>query len=63
MYSDSMTKKQAIIRAGSGAELGRILNASRQSVHQWPDNKIPELYMYRLREARPAWFVPKVKAV
>jgi hypothetical protein len=57
-----MTKKQAIKLAGSGAELGRIVGASRQVVHSWAKNKIPELYMYRLKEKKPEWFLAKVAA-
>ena len=55
-----MTKKQAIKRAGSASELARILGVSRQSVNQWPGTQLPELMAYRLKDARPEWFKPKV---
>lgn len=57
-----MTKKQAIKLAGTASELSRILGVSRQSVNQWPGPKLPELMAYRLKDARPAWFLPKAVA-
>jgi len=56
-----MTKSEAIARAGGNASvLARILGLTPQAVYLWPDDRIPPLHVYRLRELRPEWF-PKEK--
>jgi hypothetical protein len=49
-----MHLQTAIKRAGSKAELARILGLTRQAVHGW--RRIPPLRLYQLRELRPKWF-------
>ena len=51
-----MTKSEAIRRAGSQAELARLLGISPQAVSKWPGDKLPALQRYRLKELRPRWF-------
>jgi DNA-binding XRE family transcriptional regulator len=53
-----MNKRQAVKRAGSQAELARILGISKQAVCQWGDD-LPRLQFYRLRDLRPTWFRAK----
>jgi len=49
-----MTKQEAIEKAGSQAELARILGVTRGAVFLW--KKIPPLRIYQLKELRPYWF-------
>ena len=56
LMSGPMTKTKATILAGSQAALAKILGISPQAVSRWPDDSIPELQMYRLRERKPRWF-------
>lgn len=51
-----MNKSEAIKLAGSGAELARLLGINRQAVDNWPDDTIPALRIYQLKELRPKWF-------
>ena len=53
-------KAHAIAAAGSGQRLGRVLGVSRQAVSKWGD-ALPELYVYRLRARKPAWYRQAVK--
>ena len=48
-------KAHAIAVAKSGQRLGKALGVSRQAVSKWPE-QLPELYVYRLRERKPAWY-------
>lgn len=50
-----MKTKLAIKRAGSGAELARILGVTRQALTIWKPN-LPPLRVYQLKERRPEWF-------
>jgi biotin operon repressor len=49
-----MTKQEAIEKAGSQAELARILGVSRGAVFHW--KHIPLLRIYQLKEKKPEWF-------
>jgi hypothetical protein len=40
---------------GAGGELGRLLGCSRAFVSTWGEF-VPDLWAYRLKEVRPAWF-------
>lgn len=51
-----MEKRQAIEFAGGVGKLAAILGISPQAVSKWPDGRIPELQVYRLRERKPRWF-------
>jgi hypothetical protein len=53
-YDRGMDKRFAIEKAGSAAELARILNLSKQAVSQWGET-LPALQVYRLKELRPRW--------
>jgi hypothetical protein len=56
-----MDKSEAIKRAGSGAELARLLGIKRQAVDNWP-NQIPPMRVYQLKVLRPQWFRKASKA-
>jgi predicted transcriptional regulator len=51
-----MEKSRAVELAGGVAKLAAILGISPQAVSKWPDERIPELQMYRLREKKRRWF-------
>lgn len=51
-----MEKSQAIALAGGVNKLAAILEISPQAVSKWPEGRIPELQVYRLRERKPRWF-------
>lgn len=55
LESPPMKKRQAIRRAGSSANLARLLGVTPQSVSGWGD-ELPPLRVYQLRELRPSWF-------
>ena len=57
-----MDKSEAIKRAGSSAELARLLGIKRQAVDKWPGNSIPPLRIYQLKELKPRWFKVALKA-
>jgi DNA-binding XRE family transcriptional regulator len=51
-----MNKKRAVELAGSQAALARLLGVTKQAVNQWPEGRMPELQVYRLRDLKPRWF-------
>jgi len=53
-----MKTQIAIKKAGSGAELARILGVTRQALTIWKPN-LPQLRVYQLKERRPEWFAAK----
>ena len=48
-----MDKAFAIRKAGSEADLARLLGVTRQAVSQW--DALPPLRVYQLKELRPRW--------
>jgi hypothetical protein len=50
-----MDKSFAVKKAGTQANLARLLGVTKQAVNQWGD-KLPPLQVYRLRELRPRWY-------
>lgn len=52
----AMNKSEAIKRAGSRAKLAELLGIKRQAVEKWPDDSIPALRLYQLKEKKPGWF-------
>jgi hypothetical protein len=55
-----MTKSEALAKVnGNASTLAHILGLTPQAVYQWRGEYIPPLQVYRLRELRPEWFVPK----
>lgn len=45
-----MTKTEALeIFNGSASRLAKALNITRQAVHQWPEEKIPEKQELKIR--------------
>ncbi len=58
----SITPQEAISKAGTVADLARLLNVSRQVVHNWQKRgQVPAASIIRLMEARPEWFKEKGK--
>jgi hypothetical protein len=51
-----MDTKTAIERAGSIAELSKMLGISRQAVYQWGE-KVPDSRVWQLKVLKPDWFV------
>jgi DNA-binding transcriptional regulator YiaG len=60
---DPMTKAEAIHKAGSIANLARILGITTNAISNWSDEKnIPPGREWQLRAVRPEWFyAPKEK--
>lgn len=54
-YSRGMDKDFAVQKAGSEANLAKLLGLTRQAVNQWGPT-LPDLQVYRLRDMRPKWF-------
>jgi hypothetical protein len=50
-----MDKPTAIKKAGSAANLARLLGISKQAVSKW-GQELPPLQVYRLKELKPRWF-------
>lgn len=50
----TITKAEAVRRAGGIRQLSELLGISRQAVHKW--DEIPALQRYRLKEIKPGWF-------
>ncbi|WP_083772040.1 Cro/CI family transcriptional regulator [Paraburkholderia phytofirmans] len=51
-----MTKSELVDRAGGVRRLAAILRVSSQAVSRWPNDGVPPLRLYQLRERRPEWF-------
>lgn len=52
-----MTKADAIKKAGSIANLARILGITTNAISNWPDEKpIPKGREWQLKVLRPEWF-------
>jgi len=46
-----MTKKEALAHfGGSMRKLAEALGLSTQAVHRWPQEKVPELRQYQIRD-------------
>jgi hypothetical protein len=50
-----MKKSDAIKRAGSAANLARILRIHRNAITQWGEN-LPDARVWQLKAIRPEWF-------
>jgi transcriptional regulator len=58
-HHSAMKISQAIRKAGSQAALARLVRCTRANVSIWlrrGRQDLPDLYLYRLKEARPEWF-------
>ncbi|WP_408297255.1 Cro/CI family transcriptional regulator [Paraburkholderia dipogonis] len=53
---DEMTKSELIRRAGGVVKLAALLRVTSQAVSKWPDEAVPELRLYQLRDLHPEWF-------
>lgn len=54
----AMTKADAIQKAGSIANLARILGITTNAISNWPDKKpIPKGREWQLKVLRPEWFM------
>lgn len=52
-----MTKAEAIQKAGSIADLSRLLGITTNAISNWKDEKeIPEKREWQLRLLKPEWF-------
>ena len=45
-----MTKNDAIKIFGSVRKLAEALGITEQAVHQWDDNNVPELRVYKIKD-------------
>jgi len=53
-----MKTQQAIEKAGSAADLARLLGITQSAVCQWGED-VPEHRVWQLKVLRPAWFRAK----
>jgi len=54
-YHASMTKAQAIEKAGTAMALAKLLGIKRQAISQWGDH-LPTARYWQLKVLRPEWF-------
>ena len=56
-----MKTQQAIEKAGSAADLARLLGITQSAVCQWGED-VPERRVWQLKVLRPGWFRAKKAA-
>jgi len=61
MHNRRMNKAEAIQRAGSVAELARLLGITTNAISNWQDGVIPKAREWQLRLLKPEWFYGAAK--